>query len=106
MNGRSNGSTCMTFGMKKRTNLTVPIGAGNTTIEDLIAIACEGARVRLNPNEEWRENIREGARCVERLWRSDKAVYGVNTGYGESCERPVPHELVEELPIALVRFHG
>ena len=36
-------------------------------------------------------------------WR---AIYGVNTGYGDSCVTNIPPRLVAELPLHLARYHG
>jgi histidine ammonia-lyase len=33
-------------------------------------------------------------------------IYGVTTGYGDSCTTGVPDDLVRELPLHLTRFHG
>jgi len=90
----------------KKSDISVVIGAGVTSIEDLVLIARGGSGVRLNPDPGWREQIQEGARFLDQLVQSGRPIYGVNTGYGESCERTVPAELIEELPAQLMRFHG
>ena len=33
-------------------------------------------------------------------------IYGVTTGYGDSCTVAIPPNLVDELPLHLTRFHG
>src|SRR5688572_28786563 len=43
---------------------------------------------------------------IERRIASGAVVYGVNTGYGDSCRRAVPPALIAELPLNLTRYHG
>ncbi|HSC87582.1 MAG TPA: aromatic amino acid ammonia-lyase [Polyangiaceae bacterium] len=50
-------------------------------------------------------NERGRAALLEQLER-DGVVYGVTTGFGDSCETRVQGELVVELPRNLYRFHG
>ena len=37
---------------------------------------------------------------------SGRMVYGVNTGFGDSCTVEIPAEVVAQLPAHLVRYHG
>ncbi len=43
---------------------------------------------------------------LDRILEEDGVVYGVTTGYGDSCTVEVPPNLVGELPVHLTRFHG
>ncbi len=43
---------------------------------------------------------------LDRLLREDGVVYGVTTGYGDSCTVSIPPDLVAELPHHLYTFHG
>ena len=43
---------------------------------------------------------------LDRILEEDGVVYGVTTGYGDSCTVEVPPNLVAELPVHLTRFHG
>lgn len=42
---------------------------------------------------------------VQKLLDENHIIYGVNTGYGNSCTVSVSKELVDELPSHLVRYH-
>ena len=75
----------MTSGTTKMPERTVLIGTGETTIEDVVAVARLQAGIRLNPDPRWQEKIHQGAAFLDRLWRSNRVIYGVNTGYGDSC---------------------
>ena len=84
----------------------VVFGAAALSIEDVLAIARQGAMVRLADDPGFIRRITEGAVFLERLLDEDGVIYGVTTGYGDSCTEGVPRALVEELPLQLTRFHG
>jgi histidine ammonia-lyase len=64
------------------------------------------ALAQLSPDVSFRARITKGANFLERLLREDGVVYGVTTGYGDSCTVTVPPELVPELPHHLFTYHG
>jgi len=75
-------------------------------IEDVCRLAAREARAVLSPDPVFRARIRRGADFLERLLREDGVVYGVTTGYGDSCTVVIPPELVAELPHHLFAYHG
>ena len=85
---------------------TVTVGAGRLCIEDVLRVAKEGAKLALSADPEFSRRVRSGAGYLERLLADSGVVYGVNTGYGDSCTVSVPPELVAELPLHLTRYHG
>ena len=85
---------------------TVEIGARRLSIEDILHVAKGNAGVILSDNPEFARRIRSGAAFLGRLLADNGIVYGVNTGYGDSCTVSIPSELVAELPLHLTRFHG
>lgn len=84
----------------------VEIGARRLTIEDVLAIAEGRARVALSTQPRFVARIDAGAAYLERLLADQGVIYGVTTGYGDSCTVAVPPELVAELPLHLTRYHG
>lgn len=76
------------------------------SIEDINAIARGEAAVMLSGAADFREQIRRGSRFIEQLLEEDGAIYGVTTGYGDSCTTMIPDDLVAELPRRLYTFHG
>ncbi len=84
----------------------IEIGARRLCIEDVLRVARDGAGVALSQQPEFARRIHRGAAYLERLLADNGIVYGVNTGYGDSCTVAVPPELVAELPLHLTRFHG
>lgn len=84
----------------------VSFGDGPCTIEDVVDIAFQRARAELSSSPGVRERLQRGADFVDRLLAEDGVIYGVTTGYGDSCTVVVPPDLVEELPHRLFTYHG
>jgi histidine ammonia-lyase len=84
----------------------VTFGAKPLSIEDVNAIAAGSARAALSDAPDFLARIQRGADFLDRLLREDGTVYGVTTGYGDSCTVNVPPELVPELPHHLYTYHG
>lgn len=87
--------------MQAENNIT--FGQGRLTIEDIAAIA-QGAKATLNNSVEFTAKIDRGVAFLERLLKEEGVIYGVTTGYGDSCTVAIPPQLVEELPLHLTRF--
>ncbi len=86
---------------------TIDLGTGHRlTIDELDLIAQKKLTLRLSPNEKFRAHINAGAAYLSEMLRKEGYIYGVTTGYGDNCSRPVPLDLVDELPLHLTRFHG
>ena len=85
---------------------TVTIGARRLAIEDVLSVARGAATVTLCTDPEFARRIRSGAQFLARLLADQGTVYGVNTGFGDSCTVAVPAHLIGELPLHLTRYHG
>jgi histidine ammonia-lyase len=72
----------------------------------VVEVAQRGRAVALSEDPSWRSRIDKSAGYVEDAWRSNRAVYGVTTGFGDSVVRPVSPDLAAELQLHLTRFHG
>ncbi len=75
-------------------------------LEALCALAEGRARAVLSDDPAFRQRIARGADFLDRLLREDGVVYGVTTGYGDSCTVSIPPALVAELPHHLYTYHG
>ncbi len=84
----------------------VEIGATRLTLDDVSAIAGGERSARVASDPAFRERIDAGARFLDELLARDGVIYGVTTGYGDSCSVTVPAALVTELPRHLYTFHG
>ena len=85
---------------------TVTVGQARLQIADIVAVATGHARLALSQQPEFRSAIERGADFLDRLLAEDGIIYGVTTGYGDSCTVSVPGELVAELPHHLYTYHG
>jgi len=85
---------------------TVTVGERRLRIEDVLRVARGEAVVSLSDAPDFARRIRSGAQYLERLLADNGVVYGVTTGYGDSCTVGIPPDLVAELPLHLTRYHG
>ena len=85
---------------------SITFDGSRLSIEDVCALASRHARAELSSDAAFRGRIQRGADFLERLLREDGVVYGVTTGYGDSCTVVIPPELVAELPYHLFAYHG
>ncbi|MDN8178582.1 histidine ammonia-lyase [Acinetobacter baumannii] len=82
------------------------VGEQLLSIEDVVSVARGECQVALPETSEWRELIQKGADFLDQLLEEEGVIYGVTTGYGDSCLVEVPLHQVNELPLHLSRFHG
>lgn len=75
-------------------------------IEDVVAVAHQKRVASLSEQTEFRAKIARGAEFLDRLLAEDGVIYGVTTGYGDSCTVSIPPALVNELPHHLYAYHG
>jgi histidine ammonia-lyase len=75
-------------------------------IEDVVALSRRRATAVLSDDPAFRARITRGADFLDRLLKEDGVIYGVTTGYGDSCTVNIPPELVAELPHHLFAYHG
>ncbi|MGP0171798.1 HAL/PAL/TAL family ammonia-lyase [Pseudomonas sp. NCHU5208] len=84
----------------------VIFGERALTIENIVALSQRQARAQLQGDPAYREKIAKGARFLDTLLDKEGVIYGVTTGYGDSCVVAVPLHQVEALPQHLFTFHG
>ena len=85
---------------------TVVIGSEKLTIEQVVSIAKRQVNVELDSSAEFQKKIDTGAEFLDEALAKHGGIYGVTTGYGDSCTQVVPPDRYYELPINLSRFHG
>ncbi|CAG67498.1 histidine ammonia-lyase [Acinetobacter baylyi] len=85
---------------------TLTVGLEPLSIEDVVRVAQAKCRVALPEQQDWRDLIQKGADFLDTLLQEEGVIYGVTTGYGDSCLVEVPTHQVHELPLQLSRFHG
>lgn len=84
----------------------VEIGERRLSLDEVIDVARGRARIALRNSASFVDRIERGAGYLSRLIGRGDVVYGVNTGYGDSCTVRIPDALIEELPLHLSRYHG
>lgn len=88
------------------TRPVVSLGTKALTIEDVLVVADGDAKVQLSDDQEYRRFLQRGHEVLQEYLEGGGKVYGVNTGFGDSCVTDVPPALVDQVPTNLVRFHG
>src|SRR5215210_5544847 len=84
----------------------VSLTGDDLTLDDVWAVAVEGARAELA--EEARERMQAARSLVDRAAAETEGehTYGINTGFGRFVERTIPPELSGELQLRLLRSHA
>ncbi len=88
------------------TSKNIIIEGSPIQIEDVISVAIYEEQISLSNSRDFIKRIDKGAKLVRDKLTDNKVIYGVTTGLGDSCTRPVSKELMPQLPYNLVRFHG
>jgi histidine ammonia-lyase len=83
---------------------SVRVGVGPVTVDDLVAVAREGAVVSLT--DEALAAIDRARAVVEELAAAPTPAYGISTGFGALATRHIPAELRDQLQRSLVRSHA
>lgn len=76
------------------------------TIDQVVQIAQNKADVVLLDSVEFKNKINRSYDLLKSFLDQKKEVYGVTTGYGDSCTTEIEDTLLEQLPINLTRYHG
>lgn len=76
------------------------------TIGDVMDLAQRCATPVLSTAPAFRARIEKGMAFLDQLLKEDGRIYGVTTGYGDSCETAIPVGRAHELPARLYTFHG
>jgi histidine ammonia-lyase len=78
---------------------------GNSlTLDDLVAIAHDGAPVGLT--DAARQRVRDARAVVDEFAHRDEPTYGINTGFGNFAEVKIPAGSLAELQVNLLRSHA
>lgn len=85
---------------------TVVFNGSPLSIEQIVSISEQRCQVQLDTSEEYRSFIERGPQFLDRLLAEEGEIYGVTTGYGDSCTTAIPKALIAELPRHLYTFHG
>ncbi len=95
----------MIFGGPNMGNKIVISGKA-LTIEDVCLIAEDSSELVLSEDPNFIDRIDRGAKLIDSLLAEEGCVYGVTTGFGDSCTTPISLQDVPKLPQYLYTFHG
>ncbi|WP_313404414.1 histidine ammonia-lyase [Aeromicrobium sp.] len=84
--------------------MTISIGRGALTIDEVVAVARCGATVALAADAA--EAIEKSRMWVDELAASDDAVYGISTGFGALATRHIAPDRRTQLQKSLIRSHA
>jgi histidine ammonia-lyase len=102
---QSNGLIFINTGNSMSTENRLIIGDENVTIEQITDIAFGNGTIALSENRDFRERLQKSRDLLEAKLAADETVYGVTTGYGDSCMVDIPKEIRHKLPLQLTRYH-
>lgn len=90
----------------ERDRHVVVFGCEPLSIDDVVMLSRRRARAELSAEVSFRARLTRATECLDELLVRHGSIYGVTTGYGESCTEDVPPELISALPERLYTFHG
>jgi len=84
--------------------MRVSVDGESLTIENIVAVARDGAEVEIPRNAV--EKVRKCRQFLEEVVREKRVVYGVTTGFGALATVSIPLENVRKLQSNLIRSHS
>jgi histidine ammonia-lyase len=85
---------------------TVVIGLEKVRIDDVLAVASGQAQIALDDRPDFLAKLHRSVELLDQLIEGGTVIYGVNTGFGASCETSIPADLGLQMAANLVRYHG
>ncbi len=101
--GRCNGGMSTTVSSRPAAT-SVVVGTGPLGIEDVVAVARNGARVAVDPAA--LAEVRRTRDVIRALADDTRPHYGVSTGFGALATRHIPVDLRHDLQRSLIRSHA
>lgn len=80
------------------------VDGSSLTLEQLISIARENEKIQISAQS--KKRVRSASLFVKEISESDKAVYGINTGFGQLSNVMIEKDKVEVLQINLLMSHA
>ncbi|TWH46884.1 histidine ammonia-lyase [Sporomusa sp. KB1] len=85
-------------------NVPPVVLGGQVTMEDLVAVARQGAQVQFS--EEYCERVNKSRRLVEKWVGESRVMYGITTGFGSLCTQVISPEETAQLQRNIVLSHA
>jgi len=82
------------------------IDGNNLKAEDVYNVAKNDITVEFPDGDEFKKQISASREYLESFIKKGYPVYGVTTGFGDSCHNQINYENAEKLQESLVNYHG
>lgn len=92
--------------MFNETNSEVICGQNHLSTSDIDSIASLKKKLIVNRNAGFVKRFEDGHNFLKKSLEEQVDVYGITTGYGDSCLKTVSKDLSSKLPLNLTNFHG
>ncbi|MEM7726063.1 MAG: aromatic amino acid ammonia-lyase [Cyanobacteria bacterium P01_A01_bin.45] len=89
----------------RNSDKTVVVDKQNLTIDQVVSVARDGARVALSNNNELLKGVKASCEYIQNAVESGAPIYGVTSGFGGMANVVVSPEKATELQNNLVRYH-
>ena len=86
--------------------LKIIIDGSNLTIEDVYNVAYKNYKISLSDDKRFWDKIIECRNFLDNYIKNEYPIYGVTTGFGDSCNNHISHKKSELLQESLINFHG
>lgn len=87
-------------------NKKITINGNSLTIEELYDVSFNNKTVQFPDDKNFRNKLLNSRKFLESYIEKGYPVYGVTTGFGDSCHNQISPLKTEQLQKALVNFHG
>ena len=84
----------------------ISIADAEVTLDQLIAVAMQGQRVKISSAPDWLDKLNRGRRILEQSLSAGNRIYGVSTSVGYSSGRSIGPEHSQEFAYQIIRQHG
>ena len=92
--------------MTDKQGKNIAIGHQTVSLHEINKLAAPAYHCALNEDPEFVAAIDKGADFLKNMLAEQGVIYGVTTGFGDSCDVPVSTQLAEQMPKNLYTFHG
>ncbi|HNZ25689.1 MAG TPA: aromatic amino acid ammonia-lyase [Spirochaetota bacterium] len=82
------------------------IDGNNLKVEDVYNVVKNNISVKFPDGDDFKKQINASREYLESFIKKGYPVYGVTTGFGDSCHNQINHGNAEKLQESLVNYHG
>jgi histidine ammonia-lyase len=86
--------------------MTLELSGRTLTLEEIVQVASAQKQLALSIANDARERMQRSRAAVEHVLTQDRAVYGINTGFGKLADVRIPSSELNQLQLNLVRSHS